>query len=495
MVTLPLDGIRIIDCGHVFAVPYACGLMADLGAEVIKIEGPGRLDITRDGPFSGVHADNRPGLDPWNRTANFNLINRGKKSLVLDLGRAEGREVLKDLIRVSDVFTESFTPRVMRNWGLEYPDMKKLKPDIIMVSNTGYGRGPGPYSQYPAQATTQEATHGLAHVTGYRGDIPSKAGQSFVDFLASWACLMGIALGLRYRQRFGKGLWLDVGMYQLGCYTISEYVLDWLANHRLGERLGNRHPWLAPQGCYPCAGDDQWCVISVRDDEEWAALCRLIGSPDLARDARFATNRDRIAHHDEIDAIIRAWTRLFSKFEVMERLQGVGVRAGAVFDARDVNMNTHYRSRGFLEVVQFPPQRRMGKRVIMGRPWRLSKTPLAVKGPGPALGEHNREVLQGVLGYSDRQYAELEREGIIADCPTKPRPPAWMEMDERVKEGRLAYHDPEFKERLGIQDDEEGPSGPTTEDQATRLPREEWPGSTPQSGEPERAAAGGSGAR
>src|SRR3989338_2869531 len=239
---LPLEGIRIIDCGHVFAVPYACGLMADLGAEVIKIEGPGRLDITRDGPFSGVHADNQPGADPWNRTANFNLINRGKKSLV------------RDLIRVSDVVLESFTPRVMRGWGLDYPNAKTLKPDIIMVSNTGYGRGAGPYSQYPAQATTQEATHGLAHVTGYRGDIPSKAGQSYVDFLACWACLMGTALALRYRRRFGKGLWIDVGMYQLGCYTISEYILDWLANRRLGERIGNRHPSQGPQGGFPGAG-------------------------------------------------------------------------------------------------------------------------------------------------------------------------------------------------------------------------------------------------
>ena len=453
MARLPLEGIRVIDSGHVFAVPYAGGLMADLGAEVIKIEGPGRLDITRYSPFSGVHADNQPGTDPWNRTSNFNLINRGKKSLALDLSRAEGREVLKDLIRVSDVFMESFTPRVMRGWGLDYPNMKELKPDIIMVSNTGYGSGPGPYLQYPAQATTQEATHGLAHVTGYRGDLPSKAGQSYVDFLASWACLMAIALALRYRNRSGKGSWIDVGMYQLGCYTISEYILDWLVNNRLGERLGNRHPSYAPQGCYPCAGDDQWCVVSVRDDEEWAALCHLMGKPELTREVRFATNRDRITHHDEIDAIIVRWTRNLAKFEVMERLQGVGVPAGAVFDARDVNLDPHLSSRGFLETVRFPAERRMGKRVIMGRPWRLSKTPLAVQGPGPALGQHNREVLQGILGYSDGRYADLEQAGIIDTRPTQPRPLSHMEMDERVRQGRLAYYEPDFKERLGIQDE------------------------------------------
>jgi crotonobetainyl-CoA:carnitine CoA-transferase CaiB-like acyl-CoA transferase len=467
---LPLEGIRIIDLGHVFAVPYACGLMADMGAEVIKIEGPGRLDITRDGPFSGVHADNQPGADPWNRTANFNLINRGKKSMVLDLSRTEGREVLKDLIRVSDIFLESFTPRVMRGWGLDYPNMKQLKPDIIMVSNTGYGPGSGPYSQYPAQATTQEATHGLAHVTGYRGDIPSKAGQSFVDFLASWACLMGTALALRYRHRYKKGLWIDVGMYQLGCYTVSEYVLDWLANGRLGERLGNRHPSKAPQGCYPCAGDDQWCVVSVQDDEEWAALCRLIGKPELAREARFATHRDRLAHHDEIDGIVAEWTRSLAKFDAMERLQGAGVPAGAVFDARDVNLDPHLRSRGFLETLRFPPERGIGERMIIGRPWRLSKTPLSVRGPGPALGEHNREVLQKILGYSDARYADLEQEGIVATRPTQLRPLAYMDMDERVRRGRLAYWDPDFKRRLGTEKDERGVGVPREARPAPRDP-------------------------
>jgi crotonobetainyl-CoA:carnitine CoA-transferase CaiB-like acyl-CoA transferase len=452
MARLPLDGIRVIDTSYVFAVPYAAGIMADMGAEVIKIEGPGRLDITRDGPFSGVHADNQPREDPWNRTASFNLINRGKKSLVLDLSRDEGLAVLKDLIRVSDIFLENYTPRVMRRWGLDYPNMKKLKPDIIMVSNTGYGHGSGPYSEYPAQATTQEATHGLVHITGYRGDLPSKAGQSFVDFLACWACLMGIAMALRYRNRFGKGLWVDVSMYQMGCYTTSEYILDWLANGRLGERLGNRHPWYAPQGCYPCAGDDQWCVISVRDDEEWAALCRLMGHPELAQEARFADNARRIAHHDDIDALIAAWTKNLGKFEVMERLQGAGVPAGAVFDARDVNLDKHLWARGFLEMVQFPEGRQMGKRVIMGRPWRLSKTPLSASRPGPALGQHNREVLQGILGYSEARCAALEQAGIIGTWPTKPRPTPYMEMDERVRLGRLAYYDPCFKEKLGIQE-------------------------------------------
>ena len=445
---LPLAGLRIVDISNVFSLPYAGGLLSDLGAELIKVEGPGRLDVTRGGAFSGVFPENEPGPEPWNRSSTFNLLNRGKKSLALDLRRPEGRAVLKDLIRVSDVLMENFTPRVMRGWELDYPNATKLNPKLIMVSCSGYGPQ-GPYAQYPAQATTQEATHGLAHVTGYRGDVPSKAGQSFVDFLATWALVMGTTLALRYRHRFGKGLWVDVAMYQLGCYMVADRVLDWEANKRLGERIGNRHPWLAPQGCYRCAGQDQWCVVSVHDDDEWAALCRVIGRPELALDARFADNAARMRNHDAIDPIIAAWMVDFSKTDAMERLQAAGVRAGAVFDARDMHVNPHAKARGLLETVQFPPERGIGRRSIIGRPWRLSKTPLSVRGPAPMLGEHNREVVQGILGYDDARYAELEHAGIVGTHPTAPRPVLRMSMDERVRRGRLAYWDPDYKERTG----------------------------------------------
>ena len=448
---LPLDGVRIVDISNVFSLPYAGGLLADLGAEVIKIEGPGRLDVTRQGAFSGVHPDNVHGPDPWNRTGTFNLLNRGKKSLAVDLSKPEGREVLKDLIRVSDIVTENFTPRVMRGWGLDYPHASKLRPGLIMLSCSGYGRE-GPYSQYPAQATTQEATHGLTYVTGYPGDVPSKAGQSFVDFLATWALTMGALLGLRYRHRFGKGLWVDVAMYQLGCYMVSDRILDWESNKRRGERIGNRHPWLAPQGCYRCAGDDEWCVVSVHDDDEWAALCRVMGREELIADPRYASNDGRMAHHDAIDAIIGAWTAQHGKFAAMERLQEAGVRAGAVFNARDMHLNPHMRERGLLETVHFPTERDMGRRMIIGRPWHLSKTKLSVRGPAPRLGEHNREILQGLLGYSGERYAELEQQGLIGSSPTRPRPLLHMTMEERIKEGRLASWDPDYLARLGLHD-------------------------------------------
>ena len=187
MAKSPFENLRVIDSTYVFAMPYAGGILGDMGAEVIKIEGPGHLDIVRGGQFSGGFPDNDPGEDYWNRSASFNLLNRNKKSLTLDLSKEECREYLKELISISDVMMENYTPRVMKRWGLDYENIKKIKPDLILISNTGYGHGEGPFSAYPAQATTQEATHGHCYITGYNNDIPSKAGASYVDFLACWS--------------------------------------------------------------------------------------------------------------------------------------------------------------------------------------------------------------------------------------------------------------------------------------------------------------------
>jgi len=447
MAKLPLEGIRVIDSTYVFAGPYAGGLLSDLGAQVIKIEGPGRPDLTRT---SGFLPDNGIGADPWNRRSTYNLLNRGKKSLVVDLAREEGREVLIDLIKVSDVFVENFTPRVMKRWGLDYPNMQAIKPDIVLVSNTGYGYG-GRFSAYPAQARTMEGTQGLAAVTGYRGGEPSKAGQSYVDFLAAWSCIMGALLGLRYRRRFGRGLWVDVGMYQLGCYNLGEYVLDWMANATPAERIGNRHRQFAPQGCYRCAGEDAWCALSVRDDADWVALCSVIGRPELAADGRYAAEPARRANHDEIDALITQWTQGVSKIEAMERLQAAGVPAGAVLDGRDLHFDAQLKARGFLEMLSFPRQRQMGsRRPIIGRPWKFSRLPLGVRGPAPTFGEHNREVLREILGYDEARYRGIEAAGLVAQQPVKAATPLDLTMDERVRLGRLAYWDRDYKERLGI---------------------------------------------
>lgn len=451
MAARPLDGIRIVDSTYIFAMPYAAGIMTDMGAEVIKVEGIQHPDRGAQG--SGP--DDDPGHDPWNRGATFNQLNRGKRSLTLDLSRDEGRDAFRELVSISDIVIENYTPRVMRGWGMGYENLKKIKPDIIMLSNTGYGHGEGPYTNYPGQATTIEATQGLSAATGYRGGLPDKAGQSYIDFVACWSGLLAVASALHYRNRTGKGQWIDLGMYQLGAYFVSEYIMDYTYNDRFEGRIGNRHPVYAPQGCYPCKGDNRWCVLTVRDDDEWSALCQAMEKPRLADDSRFADPISRMRNHDELDKLISDWSRGLDRFDMMHTLQDAGVPSGAVFDAKDTNLSDHYWERGFEEKVTWPPERDMGTRVLMGRPWKLSKTPLRITEGVHTLGEDNRYVLQDLLGRDDSQMQEMEESKMIGDTPIAARrgplvpPPARGARAAAV--GRFpTWYDPDYKKLLGI---------------------------------------------
>ena len=450
MPRLPLEGIRILDSTYVFALPYAGGHLADLGAEVIKIEGPGRPDITRTGGYAGSFPENEPGEDWWNRPSTYNLLNRGKRSLVLDLSDARARDLFRQLVMVSDVVMENFTPRVMQRWNLDYPNLRKLKPDIILVSNTGYGHGDGPYSGYPAQATTQEGTHGHCWVTGYPDGEPAKAGASFVDFLSTWSAIFALGAALRYRHRTGKGQWIDLAMYQAGVMFLSEYLLDATVNGREGRRIGNRHPTRAPQGCYPAAGPDQWITLSVGSDAEWQALCRLMGREDLAHAADFADADARRRNHDRLDEILAGWTAAGDKYDLMHQLQNAGIPAGPVLTGRDVHFDPHYQSRGFLERVAFPEERQVGPRYLMGRPYKYSNTPLSIRGPGPTFGQDNELLLRELLALDAAAYAELVQDAIIAAAPTSGEASPQMEPQRALKMGLLAGYDPDYRERLGL---------------------------------------------
>ena len=447
---LPLQGIRVVDSSYVFALPYTGGLLADMGAEVIKIEGPSRSDITRTGGLYGTFPENEPGSQWWDRSSTYNLINRGKKSLTLDLTTDRGRELFRELVSISDVVLENYTPRVMRGFSLDYQELKKVRPDIIMASNTGYGHGDGPYSGYPAQATTQEGTHGLCWVTGYVDGPPSKAGASFVDFISTWSAVFAIGAALRHRSLTGEGQWIDMSMYQGGATCISEYLMDWMSNGRLGERIGNRHPYRAPQGVYPAKGDDQWVAIAVADDAQWATLCRLMEQPELATDPRFQTLTARQGHHDDLDAILSQWTCQQDGYDVMKKLQGVGIAASPVFNGRDLHLDAHFRTRGFLEKVEFPHDRRIGTRHLMGAPYKFSATPLSIKGPAPAFGQDNHWALSELLGAGDLEIVSLEEQGAITSAPQSGEASPTMPMDELVARGRMSSWDPDYKDKLGI---------------------------------------------
>ena len=450
MSRLPLEGIRVLDSTYVFALPYTGGQLTDLGAEVIKIEGPGRPDITRTGGLYGTFPDNVTGEDWWNRPSTYNLLNRGKRSLTLDLSTERGRDLFRQMVSISDVVMENFTPRVMRGWGLDYPNLKKIKPDIILVSNTGYGHGEGPYSSYPAQATTQEGTHGHCWVTGYPNEGPSKAGRSFVDFLSTWSAVFAIGAALRYRNLTGKGQWVDIGMYQAGVMFLSEYVMDAIANGREGGRIGNRHPYRAPQGCYRAQGHDHWITLSVASDEEWQSLCSLMGQEDLSSDTRFADLLSRQQNHDQIDQVISEWTKDQERYDLMHLLQGAGIAAGPVLNSKDVHLDPHYQSRNFLERVEFPPERQMGTRILMGRPFKFSNTQMKITGPAPEFGEGNEHYLKDLLGVDEGTFQGLVQDAIIATIPTSGDPAPALDPREALARGQIADWDPDYRQRLGL---------------------------------------------
>lgn len=449
--TLPLEGIRVLDSTYVFALPYCCGLMADMGADVIKIEGPGRPDLTRTSGLAATFPEGVAGDGWWNRTSTYNLIHRGKRSLVLDMTDERGRDLFRQLVSISDVVMENFTPRVMRRWKLDYPNLRKIKPDVVMVSNTGYGHGEGPYSTYPAQATTQEATHGHCWITGYPGQTPAKAGASFVDFLSAWAALFAVSAALRYRNRTGKGQWVDLGMYQAGAMLTSEYIMDAVANGRDGSRIGNRHPYRAPQGCYPALGDDQWITLSVGSDEQWGSLCRLMGREEMVQAPDFEDILARQRNHDQIDEAISAWTAGLDKYELMHQLQAQGIPAGPVLTGKDIHFDPHYKSRGFLERVTYPPERGIGTRPFIGRPYKFSRTPLRIRSHSPTFGQDNRALLQDLLGVDYAAYDILVQDAVIATVPTANEPDIRSQLppEQAVEQGFLAAWDPEYRKRLG----------------------------------------------
>jgi crotonobetainyl-CoA:carnitine CoA-transferase CaiB-like acyl-CoA transferase len=338
----------------------------------------------------------------------------------------------------------------MRGWGLDYPNLKKIKPDIILVSNTGYGHGGGPYSSYPAQATTQEGTHGHCWITGQPDGPPAKAGASFVDFLSTWSAIFAIGAALRYRNQTGKGQWVDIGMYQAGVMFLSEYIMDAVANGREGQRIGNRHPYRAPQGCYRTNGPDHWITLSVGSDEEWQALGRLLGRVELGQDPKFATVLARQQNHDEIDEIIRAWTIQHDRYDLMHQLQGVGIPAGPVLSGKDIHFDPQYQSRNFLERVEFPPERGLGTRLFMGRPYKFSNSPLKITGPAPEFGEANGELLKDLLGMDEATYENLVQEAVISTRPLSGEASPQNTPQRALELGLMADWDPDYREHLGI---------------------------------------------
>jgi crotonobetainyl-CoA:carnitine CoA-transferase CaiB-like acyl-CoA transferase len=440
----PLEGIRVIDLSQVFAMPYTAGLLGDLGAEVIKVEAPHRMDQTRG--YSAL-PENTAGADPWNHTGTFATLNRNKRSLVMDLGSERARKLFLKLVSKTDIVIENFTPRVMRGWGLHYESLREVRPDLIMLSNTGYG-STGPWSQYPSQGTVIEATIGISAYTGYRGGPPSKVGQSYPDFLATWIGLYSVLAALHYRERSGRGQWIDLGMYQLGASLVPQPILQYQVDGSTPERTGNEHEEFVPYNLYQALGRDEWVAICVTSDEQWRQLTEIMGSPGLAGDPRYASARMRRKHRKEVDAVVREWTLRQDARECAAVLQNAGIAAGAVLNSRDLLLDPHLKHRGFFEYVDHPEP--VGRRPIMGRPYRITPARVSVEKSAPHLGQDNLYVLKDLLGLEQSEVDELYRDGVVAEEPIEPRRAAPINTETGLRAGTLRAVDPDYRARLGI---------------------------------------------
>ena len=469
MKSLPLDGIRVVDLSRVFAMPYCGAYLADLGAEVIKVDTHHNQFVDTTRTLNGPYPDNDPGELYWERGGTYNTLNRGKHSVTLDLRSEEALGALRELISISDVVLENFTPRVMRRFQLSYAHLKPIRPDLIMVSNTGYGHS-GPWSDFGAMATALEPTHGTGAFMGYLdvdpegrsapGTVPNKIANSYTDFLASWTAQLAVLACLFHRARTGQGMWIDLAMYQVGVSVLGEGLLDYAFNGRRTRRLGNRHPSFAPHGCYPCKGQDEWVVIAARDDVEWIAVCAAMDNPSLAWDPRFADVITRHDNQDELDEIIARWTTVKSQYEVAELLQRRGVPAGPVLDGQALLADPHFRARGYFEAVEHMPSTGLGRQEYVGRGWKMSGNDVHIRKPAPLLGEDNRYVLSQMLGLPQPQIDQLEQSDAVGQTLRGARVPEAVPLDRQVELGWTVRYDSDYQrhtERLAEGDEPAGP--------------------------------------
>jgi crotonobetainyl-CoA:carnitine CoA-transferase CaiB-like acyl-CoA transferase len=402
---LPLSGYRVVDFGTAWAGPMAAQLLADLGAEVIKVESRARMDGLRLGrPIVGEDiAGGDRGLWPELQPV-FHGINRNKLSITLNLKTGEGLGLARRLIASSDVVMNNYSPGVLERMGLAYPKLKELRPDIILVSMPSVGES-GPMRDILAYAPIIQALSGLMSQVGYDGEEPlvGELQAPWSDVVAAVHAALAALAALRYRNLSGQGQFIEVAQLETTASMLGEGMLRYQMTGRTPQPAGNYDPDFAPHNNYRCAGDDQWVAIAVRTSEEWDGLRRAMRNPDWASDVRFANKSGRLTNIAELDRRVSEWTEQWPAEDLVALLQGHGVAAMKVMNIEDQFIDPHLQERGAYVEVEHP---HVGIEWIYGMPWLLSDTPGGVRTPAPALGEHNDYVLGRLLGVPA---TELER--------------------------------------------------------------------------------------
>jgi crotonobetainyl-CoA:carnitine CoA-transferase CaiB-like acyl-CoA transferase len=400
----PLEGVRVADFTWVWAGPYGTMYLTHLGAEVIKIESNTRIDITRRLPLypTGMKAGvNRSGL--------FNQWSMGKKSVLFNFSKPEGIELVKELIKNSDVVVDNFATGVMERLGLSYDDLVQIKPDIIVASISGYGHS-GPLKNYMGYGPAIAPLTGLSAMTGYAGGPPQEVGISYGDPNSGIHAAVAVTAALAARKRTGRGQYIDVSLWESVAALVPEGWMDYAMNETQPPRQGNHDPWMAPHNCYRCAGEDEWVTIACGTDDEWGTLCQAIGQPGLVTDARFRGAAQRKANEEELDRILSAWTATRQKWDVTHQLQEAGIAAFPSMSGKDLIEDPHLNARGFFERLAHPE---VGTRTHMGIPWLFSHAPNGVRWPAPLLGQDTDQVMREVLGYAEQEIVRLKDEQVL----------------------------------------------------------------------------------
>ena len=437
-----LSGIRVVELSQLIAIPYATKLMSDMGAEIIRLESAKRPDAYRLSDFYDERLDG----DYWNRAINFNEQNRNKLGLSLELDNKNALNQLYDLLSISDVFACNFTPRVMKKFGLEYDNLKTIRPDIIVVSSTGYGHS-GPWSSFGAIGFGTEAASGLSSATGYENGPPAQPEIPYPDYTAAEHTVFAIMAAIIHRSKTGEGQFIEISQAECVTSTIPEIILDYTANKNVPTRIGNSHLEISPHGCYPCKGRDKWITIATQSEKEWNSLVNLL-FPEIANNSKFDSSESRIINRKELDKLISLKTEKWDSLELMEVLQGQGVTAGAVLNGKELLFNKHLFERNFFEIVPHQPQSQIPQLPYPGRPWKMSSSSQGTMEPAPSFGQHNETILKNYLGLSNELYQKLQDQGAISEKIDIVAKKITVSREDKANEGSIYSYDPNFKSTI-----------------------------------------------
>jgi len=398
-----LEGVRVLDFTWAGAGPFATKFLADFGAEVVKVESSKRLDIGRMTPPFKDNVRHPDG------SALFIQTNTGKMSITLNLRHPKAIQIIGRLVAKSDIVTENFTPGVMSRLGLSYDDLRKIKPDIIMASSSIYGQT-GPKRSLSGFGNAGAAISGHYMLTGWPDREPVSPGIAYADVVQPVFTAIALLAALNYRRRTGRGQYIDCTQVETMVHFISPAMLDYFANGNISSRMGNRSPYAAPHGIFPCRGEERWCAIAVFDDVEWENLGRAMGDPSWMRDKNLSTFAGRKSHEDELEQRIAQWTARFDRDELVLKLREEGVTAGPVQDGSDlIDRDPQLKERQLYVRLSHPVA---GECMHPGQPVKLSDTPVRVR-TAPCLGQHNTLVYKEILGMTDAEYDDLLSEGVF----------------------------------------------------------------------------------